>query len=194
MESLWILERLKGLDLLKDRDVWWWPNALSFEVVIGAVLTQNTKWENVEKSLQNLKVARILSDDDEESLHNLALCQSIENHIIASGFYRQKSSRLIALARAMQSDFGDFGGFCDNVEREWLLLQKGIGFESADSILNYACGREVMVVDKYSFRLLQQLGIEIYEYNELQSWFMDLALGDLHRLYKDMPLAQIYAR
>lgn len=94
----------------------------------------------------------------------------------------------------MQSDFGDFGGFCDNVEREWLLLQKGIGFESADSILNYACGREVMVVDKYSFRLLQQLGIEIYEYNELQSWFMDLALGDLHRLYKDMPLAQIYAR
>ena len=194
MDSIWILERLKELNLLEGREPWWWPNALSFEVVVGAILTQNTKWNNVELSLLNLKQARILSDDSEQSLENLANSANIENLIMPSGFYRQKSARLIALARAIKTDFGSFASFCENTDREWLLSQKGIGFESADSILSYACGREVMVVDKYSFKFLAKLGVEIFDYNELQAWFMNLDSRSLQKLYGDMPLAQIYAR
>ncbi len=194
MESIWILQRLKSLNLLQNKEPWWWPNALSFEVVVSAILTQNTKWSNVESSLFNLKRACILSSDNEESLENLANIVSIENLIAPSGFYRQKSSRLIALAKAIKTDFGSFASFCEDVNREWLLAQKGIGFESADSILNYACGREVMVVDRYSFKFLAKLGIEIFDYNELQAWFMNLDFKSLSALYGEMPLAQIYAR
>lgn len=192
IDSMWLLERLKGLDLLRGFGEWWWEGAPSFLVVCGAVLVQNSRWEAVQASLSNLKAARILSDDDEQSLDNLSKCVSIESFITPSGLYRQKSARLIAIARAIVADFGSFGAFRSEVSREWLLAQKGIGKESADSILNYACEREIMVVDRYSYKLLCGLGIEIEEYEELQAWFMDLC--DTQRLYGEIKLAKIYAR
>lgn len=192
IDSMWLLERLKGLDLLCGFEEWWWEGAPSFLVVCGAVLVQNSRWEAVQASLKNLKTAHILSDNDEESLDNLSKCASIESFITPSGLYRQKSARLIAIAQAMVADFGSFGAFKCEANREWLLAQKGIGKESADSILNYACEREIMVVDRYSYKLLCELGIEIEEYEELQAWFMDL--GDTQRLYGKMELAKIYAR
>lgn len=186
IDSLWLLERLKKLDLLQGFCSWWWEGAPSFEVVCGALLVQNSRWEGVQASIKNLKNAHILSENnDEKSLCNLAKCTNIESYIIPSGLFRQKSARLIALANAIITDFGDFSAFRDEVSKEWLLSQKGIGKESADSILNYACGREIMVVDRYSYKLLCNLGIEIEDYEELQRWFMDLDLGGAYALYED---------
>ncbi|KAA8710074.1 3-methyladenine DNA glycosylase [Helicobacter canis] len=193
INSIELLTRLKNLDLLNGLGDWWWGGALGFEVVVGAILTQNTKWEKVKLSLANLKSAGILGDDN-ASLHNLAKVDSIEHFIAPSGLYRQKSARIIALAQAILEDFGDFASFQQEVSREWLLERKGIGFESADSILNYACGREIMVVDSYSARLLAALGWEMESYEDVQRWFMDMPSRELEKLYPTMPLAQIYAR
>ncbi|PAF54020.1 3-methyladenine DNA glycosylase [Helicobacter sp. 13S00482-2] len=198
-DSYDVLKALKKLDLLTGKDVWWWPNALSFEVVIGSILTQNTKWENVEKSLKSLKDCSIL-DEDETSLKNISQMHPdvLASHIVSSGFFNQKSSRLILLCQNILKDFGSFKGFRNDVDREWLLSQRGIGKESADSILNYACGKEVMVVDKYTYKFLCSLGIEIQDYDELQSWFENGINGNLKnvfKLYEDKKsLAQIYAR
>lgn len=194
INSIELLTRLKNLDLLKGLHQWWWEGALGFGVVVGAILTQNTKWEKVELSLANLKSAGVLVDDDSVSLHNLAKVDSIESLITPSGLYRQKSARIIALAQAILEDFGDFASFQQEVSREWLLERKGIGFESADSILNYACSREIMVVDSYSARLLAALGWEMESYEDVQRWFMDMPSRELEKLYPTMPLAQIYAR
>ena len=206
LDSISLLTRLKSLDLLANASPWWWERALSFDVVIGAILTQNTKWENVERSLENLRTAGILvctnssrGESSEQSLQNLANCNSIESFIIPSGFYRQKSTRILALARDILAEFGSFERFGIEVSREWLLARKGIGFESADSILNYACGRAIMVVDSYSARLLGALGREMESYEDIQQWFMNLTTRDLAGLYGDLAyseigLAQIYAR
>ncbi|PAF46989.1 3-methyladenine DNA glycosylase [Helicobacter sp. 12S02634-8] len=197
-ESYEILVALKKLDLLKNHPEWYWPGAGTFEVVVGAVLTQNTKWENVEKSLQSLRQAGILSGH--QSLEHIAglSCEVLGSHIVSSGFYNQKSMRLIVLCQNILRDFGGFESFVLGVDREWLLAQKGIGKESADSILNYACAREVMVVDKYTYKFLCALGIEIPDYDELQMWFqrgIEQNLSEVFVLYgKKMPLAQIYAR
>ena len=86
------------------------------------------------------------------------------------GFYNQKAKRLIALSRNILRDFGDFENFKENVSREWLLAQKGVGFETADSILCYACGKEVMVVDAYTKRLLKRKGYEFESYDEIKEW------------------------
>lgn len=198
-DSYDVLNALKKLDLLKDRPSWWWPNALSFEVVVGAILTQNTKWENVEKSLNSLKIHSILSDD-ESSLKNIAQMQQdvLASHIVSSGFFNQKSARLILLCRNILEDFGSFAGFTEGVDREWLLSQKGVGKESADSILNYACAKEVMVVDKYTYKFLCALGVEIEDYDELQGWFENGVNANIKQtleLYENkINLAQIYAR
>lgn len=206
LDSISLLTRLKSLDLLANASPWWWNGALGFDVVVGAILTQNTKWENVERSLSNLCTAGILvcvdsraEEASEQSLQNLANCNSIESFIAPSGFYRQKSARILALARDILAAFGSFEQFRFEVSREWLLARKGIGFESADSILNYACGRAVMVVDSYSARLLSALGIEMESYEDIQQWFMSLSARDLAGLYGDLAyseigLAQIYAR
>lgn len=198
-DSYDVLVALKKLNLLEHREPWWWPNALSFEVVVGAILTQNTKWENVEKSLKSLKMAHILGDD-ELSLQNIAQIQPevLASHILSSGFFNQKSTRLIMLCRNILEDFGSFEGFSQNVDRQWLLSQKGIGKESADSILNYACAKEVMVVDKYTYKFLCALGVEIEDYDELQGWFesgLNNNIKKTFELYENkISLSQIYAR
>ena len=162
-----LLIELREKNLLKDKPKYWWPNYSTFEVVVGAVLTQNTKWENVEKALENWKVEngewRV---EDVASFDPLYLSEIIK----PAGFYNQKAKRLIALSRNILRDFGDFETFKEEVSREWLLSQKGIGFETADSILCYACGREVMVVDSYTKRLLKKNGYEFESYDELREW------------------------
>lgn len=199
-DSYDILIILKSLSLIQNSPSWWWPNAQSFEVVVGTILTQNTRWENVEKSLQSLKKYGILGENDEINLANIADINRdvLASHIASSGFLNQKSTRLILLSRNILNDFSSFENFKEGVDRSWLLSQKGIGKESADSILNYACGREVMVVDKYTYNLLCMLGLEIEEYDELQAWFergIRENLEKILKLYsKDIALAQIYAR
>ena len=167
-------------------------------MVIGSILTQNTRWENVEKSLQKLHNVGILSGESEKDLLSLAQCDLflLSSLIASSGFANQKATRLIRLSQNIIQEFGSFEGFAQEVSGEWLLSQKGIGQESRDCILNYACLREVMVVDRYTQRLLSQIGYEIFDYQELQEWFMSgLEWGDVYSLYEEsVSLAQIYAR
>jgi len=167
---------LREKNLLENRPKYWWPNAGTFEVVVGALLTQNTKWENVEKALNNLKQLQSsqvpsskvneLKVEDIASFDPLYLAELIK----PAGFYNQKAKRLIALSRNILRDFGSFEAFRDNVSREWLLSQKGIGFETADSILCYACFRDIMVVDSYTKRLLKRNGYEFESYDEMREW------------------------
>ena len=159
-----LLMELRKKGLLKNSPKHWWPNFGEFEVVIGAVLTQNTKWENVERSLKNLKGYTL---EDIASFEPSYLAELIK----PSGFYNQKSKRLIILSRNILRDFGDFESFKQNVDREWLLAQKGIGFETADSILCYACGRETMVMDAYTKRLMKRHGYEFESYDDMKEWF-----------------------
>jgi len=128
------------------------------------VLTQNTKWQNVEKALENLKGMEV---EDIASFSPSYLAELIK----PAGFYNQKSKRLITLSRNILRDFGDFESFKENVDREWLLNQKGIGLETADSILCYGCFRETMVMDAYTKRLVKKFGYEFESYDEMKEWF-----------------------
>ncbi len=196
--SFVLLKALKQRDLLKDKPSWWWHNHGSFEVILGAILVQNTQWQNVEKMLTSLKGAGLIGGDSQKDLESMAHIQALvlQSHI--RGLQKQKSSSIIKLSQAILRDFGSFEYFRDNVDFEWLLAQKGIGRESAYAILNYACGREVMVVDKYTYKLLCALGWEIEDYEELRAFCESGVrenMGLVYEMYpQDMPLAQIFAR
>ncbi|GAA6895997.1 3-methyladenine DNA glycosylase [Helicobacter pylori] len=200
LDSFEILKALKSLDLLKNAPAWWWPNALKFEALLGVVLTQNTKFEAVLKSLENLKNAFILENDDETNLKKIAYMEfsKLAECVRPSGFYNQKAKRLIDLSENILKDFQSFENFKQEVTREWLLDQKGIGKESADAILCYVCAKEVMVVDKYSYLFLKKLGIEIEDYDELQNFFekgVQENLNSALALYENtISLVQLYAR
>ncbi|OKA00819.1 3-methyladenine DNA glycosylase [Helicobacter pylori] len=200
LDSFEILKALKSLNLLKNAPAWWWPNALKFEALLGVVLTQNTKFEAVLKSLENLKNAFILENDDEINLKKIAYIEfsRLAECVRPSGFYNQKAKRLIDLSGNILKDFQSFENFKQEVTREWLLDQKGIGKESADAVLCYVCAKEVMVVDKYSYLFLKKLGIEIEDYDELQNFFekgVQENLNSALALYENtIPLAQLYAR
>ncbi len=161
-----LLEFLKNQNLLENHPEFWWPSASSFEILIGAILTQNTKWINVEKSLENLKKLDIVSL---EKLRDVDT-QTLVLAITPSGFKNQKSVRLKLLAKNIIDEFGSFETFCITVSKEWLLEQKGIGLETADAILCYACHQEFMVVDKYTQRLVKHFGFEFESYEDLQAW------------------------
>ncbi|MDD3324794.1 MAG: 3-methyladenine DNA glycosylase [Sulfurospirillaceae bacterium] len=176
------------------RDPLWWPNSKSFEVVLGAILTQQAKWEKVEKSLENIKKLSTctLEGIDAMPIDSLALL------IRPSGFYNTKAKNIKMLCRAIIEDFASFESFCESVEREWLLRRKGIGQESADSILCYACQRDVMVADAYSARLLEAFGFTFESYGEVQEWLRDGIESHLDKidiLYgKKMSVNEIFAR
>jgi endonuclease-3 related protein len=163
-----LLMELRKKDLLKNKPKYWWPNVGTFEVVVGAILTQNTKWENVEKALNNWKMQNGEWMVEDVATLELSFLAEI---IKPAGFYNQKAKRLIALSRNILRDFGDFENFKENVTREWLLNQKGIGFETADSILCYACFRDTMVMDAYTKRLVKKNGFEFESYDDMKEWF-----------------------
>ncbi|MCL7751581.1 endonuclease [Guyparkeria hydrothermalis] len=144
-------------------DMPWWPagyahdaEARAFEIAVGAVLTQNTNWNNVEKALANLHAAEVLAADrilalDDETLSDL---------IRPSGFFRIKTRRLRAMTEAWQDAGGRVGlqARPTNELREWLLGIHGVGHETADDILLYALERPVWVIDTYTRRLFHRLG------------------------------------
>ncbi len=175
---------LQEQNLLENAPPFWWPNVGSFEVVIGAVLTQNTTWKNVEKSLVNLEgflcLERFASLDEER----------LKQMIKPSGFYNQKAPRLLQLARNIKDAYTTFEAFQKEVSRKWLLAQKGIGEESADAILCYACLRDEMVVDAYTKRLLNMFDITFKSYGEYKS-FLE---AELREVYPQEELFGIFAR
>ncbi|WP_456435699.1 endonuclease [Thermovibrio ammonificans] len=148
----------------------WWPAETPFEVCVGAVLTQNTTWENASRAVGNLKKANLLtpealSSTDEGELQNL---------IKPAGFFRQKARYLKELSRFVVREGGIEGLKAQalKVLRPKLLNVKGIGPETADSILLYALDKPSFVVDKYTKRLLYRLGVlegESVSYNRVKA-------------------------
>ncbi|MGW8168983.1 MAG: 3-methyladenine DNA glycosylase [Sulfurovaceae bacterium] len=190
-----LLYALKKLNYLEtDRDFLWWPKSGTFEVVVGAILTQQTRWERVVESLYNLDRSNLLSPEllSSGNLKQIAAC------IKPSGFYNTKALRLQSLCSNIIKDFGSFDNFQKNVSREWLLAQKGIGMESADSILCYGCKREILVIDSYTKRLLEAFGYIFNDYKQLQEWMQEGITQNLPKikdLYQyDLELSAIYAR
>jgi len=149
----------------------WWPGDSPFEVMVGALLTQNTNWQNVEKAIINLKSAGMLSAG------SISGCElpRLETLIRPSGYFRQKAVRLQTLCRFFLEQ-GEIPGLqaaeTDNL-RNQLLALNGIGPETADSILLYALNRPVFVIDAYTRRIFARLGLIGPDagYPELQNYF-----------------------
>jgi len=137
----------------------WWPGDTQFEIITGAILTQNTSWANVEKALTNLKSADLLSP---EKLYHLDLPRLVEL-IRPAGYFNIKAKRL---KNFVQWLFDNYQGQLSNLEsletnrlRAELLAVKGIGRETADSILLYALDRPIFVVDAYTARIAIRHGL-----------------------------------
>lgn len=143
----------------------WWPADTPFEVIIGAVLTQQTRWENVEKAIRNLKVMGLieagpLSRVDTGELEELIRC---------TGFFRQKAKRLKNVSAFFQENPDIFGKSTGDL-RDVLLSLNGVGEETADSIVLYAADKPKFVIDAYTKRMCKCMGIN-GNYRELQSIF-----------------------
>jgi len=191
-DSLDLLERLLRLDLdVTARDPWWWPESGSFAMVVGAILTQQTRYQKVEASLVNLCAHGEITPERLAGMDEAALARAIQ----PSGFYRTKAARLRLFAEALLADFGDFDRFRREVDRDWLLARKGVGRETADAMLCYGCRREAMVVDAYTERLLRGFGLTFGGYDEIQSWLLDglAATQRVRGLMGEMPVARVHA-
>lgn len=158
----------------------WWPAETPFEVAVGAILTQNTNWNNVEKAISNLKAAAALNCETICALPQ----QELEQLIRPSGFFRQKAERLQLFCRHLQTDYHSslekmLQQPLDSL-REELLAQKGIGPETADSILLYAGHHPSFVVDAYTGRLFSRLGhLDGNEkYAAIRNFFMSRLAAD----------------
>lgn len=156
----------------------------TFEIIVGAILTQNTAWRNAAAALKNLKRNGLISPRE------VWRCRNLEELIRSAGYFNQKADRLRCLARDIESA----GGIWrlrrrDSQElRKWFLERKGVGPETADSILCYGFQRPVFVVDAYTARLFRREGIPFSGYEETrrmveESLPADSAiLGDFHAL------------
>jgi endonuclease-3 related protein len=165
----------------------WWPGETPFEVMVGAVLTQNTNWTNVSRAIANLQ---------EENLLSLAALANLPEAVLAekirpSGYYNLKARRLKNLLALISREepAGDLDRFFSRetlILREKLLSVKGIGPETADSILLYAAQKPVFVVDAYTYRMLTRHGLigEETDYAEMQDLFMGNLPADV-KLYNE---------
>ena len=162
----------------------WWPAESAFEVIVGAVLTQNTSWKNVEKAITSLKKAGNLDLDRIAAIAQDELAELIKS----SGFFNVKGQRLKNLCEWLQSQGGlDALATWDTGRlRAALLSVSGIGPETADDILLYAFNRPVFVVDTYARRLLKKLGlIEGGEDYETLRQMFESCLPPDHSLYNE---------
>jgi endonuclease-3 related protein len=149
----------------------WWPADDWFEVTVGAILTQNTAWNNVEKSIENLKQRDLLEPEKLSKIEEEDLAQLIRS----SGFYNLKSKRLknfLEWLKKYNYDIAKIKNKSVTSLREELLSIKGIGKETADSILLYAFEMPVFVIDAYTKRMFSRLGLILSrEYDEFQNFF-----------------------
>ena len=164
----------------------WWPAQTPFEVIAGAILTQNTSWTNVERALANLRQAGVLSV---EGIRELPLGE-LERLVRSSGYFRQKAQRLKNFIAFLDERYG---GSVDAMLatpthelRAEVLSQKGIGPETADSILLYAGYHPVFVVDAYTRRVLERHDAVAADakYDEIRTLVE-------HALQREKPLADV---
>ena len=164
----------------------WWPGESPFEIMVGAILTQNTSWQNVEKAITNLKEAGLLSLTAMSALP----AEELAEYIRPAGYYNIKAGRLQNFFAMINQQWdGDLDYFLTlpTAElREQLLAVKGIGPETADSMVLYAAEKPIFVVDTYTHRILSRHGIipEEYGYFEIQELLMDNLVADT-RLFNE---------
>jgi len=153
----------------------WWPADSKLECAIGAILTQNTSWNNVEKAIINIKSVMDIT------IENLSVLSTNELSLLIrpSGFYKQKAKRIKRLIEFINNQYE---GKIENMEHEnlkslraGLLSINGIGPETADCILLYVVNKPIFVIDKYTYRLLYRHGFIVREtsYSEMQNLFME---------------------
>ena len=153
----------------------WWPGESPFEMIVGAILTQSTAWANVEKALGNLKEAGVLTPDGLTSMSEADLAILI----YPSGYYNSKATKLKAFVALLEQQFnGDLSLLLSlplQELRKLLLGTHGIGPETADSIVLYAGGKPIFVVDAYTKRIFRRLGLVPPKdtYDGWQAMFMD---------------------
>jgi endonuclease-3 related protein len=171
----------------------WWPGDTPFEIAVGAILTQNTSWRNVEKAIANLKSTRMLSARAIVKASDAVL----EDALRPSGYFRVKARRLRAFCAYLAENYG---GSMKRMARqpmpglrEELLAVHGIGPETADDILLYACGHRVFVVDAYTRRLLVRHGHAkpSVRYEEMRAVFEDHLDADLE-LFREYHALIVY--
>lgn len=164
----------------------WWPAETPFEVCVGAVLTQNTAWKNVAKAIANLKAASAL---DPFTIYGLSH-EELAALIRPAGYYNVKAVRLRNLiAHFVERHSGDLAEFLSQQPealRAELLSVKGVGKETADSIMLYAAGKPIFVVDAYTKRVLERHGLidSRADYDAIQDLF-HTALAKDADLYND---------
>ncbi|MGB6875611.1 MAG: hypothetical protein WBD87_06210 [Candidatus Acidiferrales bacterium] len=149
----------------------WWPAKTPFEVIVGAILTQNTSWLNVERAISNLRREHLLTP---RALERVPLAR-LASFIRPSGYFRQKAKKLKFFVRFLRAEYsGSLARMFATptaLLREKLLAVHGIGPETADSILLYAGQKNVFVVDAYTKRILSRHGFapEDVPYEELRA-------------------------
>lgn len=153
----------------------WWPAESPFEIVVGAVLVQNTNWKNVERALTNLREAGLLNYP--------ALCglekEELAEYIRPAGFYNVKATRLSNFFQMLEESYeGDLTALLEDEmwsAREALIGVKGIGAETADAILLYAGTHPLFVVDAYTHRVFSRHNLldEETDYQSIQETFME---------------------
>lgn len=158
----------------------WWPAETPFEVCIGAILTQNAPWTGVVKAIRNLRDLGIFSVEGILAADDLDLAEAVRSTI----YFNQKAKRLKAFCRFLKDEFGSDVTAMRELEpwdaQRRLLEIPGIGFETADSILLYALGMPVFVVDAYTKRIFLRHGLVDEEcgYENLKEFFEDVLEPD----------------
>ena len=153
----------------------WWPADDPFEVIVGAILTQSAAWTNVEQAISNLKAAKALTPT---ALYDLPL-DRLAQLIHPSGYYNAKALKLKAFADRLHSKYNSDLERLFTLDtatlRPELLSIYGIGEETADSIILYAAGRPIFVIDAYTRRIVSRLGLapEKDSYGDFQALFTE---------------------
>ncbi|MFC1977089.1 endonuclease III domain-containing protein [Chloroflexota bacterium] len=159
----------------------WWPAEEPFEVMVGAILTQSAAWLNVEKAITNLKAARALSPQELRRLNLSELATLIH----PCGYYNAKAGKLKSLAHWLgeyyEDDLNKLFASSTGQLRQQLLSVFGIGPETADSIILYAANKPIFVIDAYTRRILNRIGLapDSNSYITYQSLFMDNLPADV---------------
>jgi endonuclease-3 related protein len=154
---------------------YWWPGESQLEISIGAILTQNTAWSNVEKAIQNMKNENLLDVKKLYEIDSVCLGEIIK----PSGFFNIKSKRLKTFVKLLYEEYSgnisNLEKIEDNALRKLLLSINGIGYETADSIMLYALNKPIFVVDAYTKRFLKNHDIYSgnFDYSDVQNYFMD---------------------
>ncbi len=169
----------------------WWPGDTRLEICISAILTQNTNWKNVEKSLDNFKKLNLLPRTEGNYLdyaikiYNLK-DEKLEEVIKPSGFYKNKAKTIKNFLKFLieNEGFEELEKLSDSILREKLYKIKGIGNETVDAIMLYAFDRLSFVIDNYTIRMLYRHGIKLRNYLEYKRLFETNLPKDLE-VYKE---------